>query len=426
MAHLLIVELPGGNDADIVHAALERGDSFSFLTHQIAHYQRQRELFAMLSQAHEIVELPYFDYPQLEEKVLAVHARRRIDAVLCLVDTRLIDAARLAARLGLRHIAPNTATLLRDKYRVRCHLAQRGLAQPPFELAESNEGLKRAVSALGLPVLIKPADGYGSQNIVVLRQEVDLDPLLTPLEDMLPSRLDYGLGVSANDRLLVERFMEGTVVGCDTLSVDGTHRMLGINEKSFFDPPSFAIRGGCFTPHGTQFAAIERYVFSVLDALGFDWGATHTELMLTPEGPRLIEVNARLVGARIPRLVSYALQRNFHADLIDVHLGKWPQQAFEADSACVGVTRWIVADTPGILQQVELPDWQDDGIRCVEILKQPGDRVRAPFENADRIGCVMVTAETRTQAEEIADRFVAQTRVRLRHPQLCEPQLETL
>jgi hypothetical protein len=46
--------------------------------------------------------------------------------------------------------------------------------------------------------------------------------------------------------------------------------------------------------------------------------------------------------------------------------------------------------------------------------------VRPPFENADRIGYVMVSGR-RAEAEEVADRFVAEARVRL-----CEeaPALE--
>jgi hypothetical protein len=62
----------------------------------------------------------------------------------------------------------------------------------------------------------------------------DLDPLLSPLEDMLPSGADYGLGVTANDRMLVERNMTGIVLGCDTLTSAGRHTLLGVHEKESF------------------------------------------------------------------------------------------------------------------------------------------------------------------------------------------------
>jgi biotin carboxylase len=330
----------------------------------------------------------------------------------------LTEAARLAKRLKLRYLNPASAALLRDKFRVRTRLAEHGLAQPEFALATSNHDLKRAVERLSLPLLIKPTDGYGSHNIVVLRDPEDLQSPLSPLDDLLPYRADYGLGVQANERALVERYMTGTVIGCDTLTANGRHSLLGIHSKLFFQPPSFAIRGACFSPDRAEFEDLRRYLFSALDAVKFDWGAAHTELMLTAEGPCLIEINARLVGAKLPRLVGYTLNRSVHADVIALHLGAWSP----TPSICLnnlGVVRWIVADTQGILEAVQLPGWRDPRIRCVEILKRPGDTVQPPYENADRIGYVVVCGPSRAEAEQLADCFVSQTKIMLRstpHP----------
>ena len=412
MAHLLIIELPGGNDTDIIKAAISRGDEFTFISAELDHYHRQPQVNSALLLAREKIEVPFFDYCEVEERVLDVHSRYRIDAVICLIDIRITEAARLAHKLGLPFLNPASAALLRDKYSVRRRLAELNIAQVPFELATSNEELKGAVEKLGLPVLIKPADGYGSQNIVVLRYAEDLDPLLSPLDNLLPMRADYGLGVRANDRMLVERYMSGTVVGCDILSVNGRHTLLGINEKLMYEPPSFAIRGGCFTPNRPEFETIEKYAFSLLDAVGFDWGATHIELMLTTEGPRLIEINPRLVGAKIARLVGYGLGCSIHEKVIGLHAGESPSCP-APDSSMIAVSRWILASAPGILENIELPVWQDPRICCVELLKRPGDHVRPPLENADRIGYVMACATNRSGAEELADRYVSECRCNL-------------
>ncbi len=70
----------------------------------------------------------------------------------------------------------------------------------------------------------------------MLEFEEDLAPWMSPLEDMLPSRADYGLGVKANDRLLVEQYMKGVVIGCDTFTHNGQHTLIGVNEKLFLNP----------------------------------------------------------------------------------------------------------------------------------------------------------------------------------------------
>jgi biotin carboxylase len=189
--------------------------------------------------------------------------------------------------------------------------------------------------------------------------------------------------------------------------------VLGVHEKLMYAPPSFAMRGSTFVPHcaSTPVAPeVERYVRALLDAVAYDWGATHIEIMLTAEGPRLIEINPRLVGAKMPRLVSHTLGRSMHADLIALHLGVAPaHERFPTQGA--GSIRWVVADRRGTLQAVRLPGASGDHIRCAEMLKQPGDAVCPPFENADRLGYVMACAADRATAEAEADAFVAQTAV---------------
>ena len=404
MAHLLIIELPGGNDTDIIQAAIDRGDSFTFLTADLALYQQQPAVHTLLQYAHTCLEVPGFNMQEVEAQVLAAHQVMPFEAVLCLLDIRLIEAATLAQKLGLKYLNPTSAQLLRDKFSVRQRLQECVIAQPLFALATSNDALKEAVAHMGLPVLIKPSDGYGSQNIVVLEFEEDLAPWMSPLEDMLPSRADYGLGVKANDRLLVEQYMKGVVIGCDTFTHNGQHTLIGVNEKLFFEPPSFAIRGGCFTPNQGQFKAIEAYVFALLDAVDFDCGATHIELMVHANGLNLIEINPRLVGAKIPRLISLACKRSIHSDLIDLHLGRSVAPFSEATE--VAVTRWLVADQTATLAKVDTPTSDDPRIACVELLKRVGDPVRPPMENADRIGYVMSCAPSRLEADAAAEDFI--------------------
>ncbi|MBI1395881.1 MAG: ATP-grasp domain-containing protein [Betaproteobacteria bacterium] len=415
MAHLLVVELPGGNDTDLLQAAIADGHDVTFLSADLGHYRARPDVDAVLRSARERIEVAPFDYDDVERRVLALHCARPVDAVLCLIDTRMPEAARLARRLGLRHLDPDAATLLRDKARVRARLVERGIPQPEFRACASNDDLRRAVAEIGLPVLIKPADGYGSQNIVMLRHPEDLEPPLSPLDELLPCFADYGLGARASGRMIVERCLEGSIVGCDTFTAAGSHTLLGVHEKLFFDPPSFAIRGGCFSPDGPQFDALRAYLFAVLDAAGFDWGAAHTEIALTRDGPRLIEINPRLVGAKIPRLVSATLGRSVHADLIALHLGRW-RPPTRAPAPMVGVTRWIVADQAGTLADVRIPPSGNPAIRCTEILRMPGEAVRPPYENADRIGYVIACASSREEAERIADEHVRRTRIRLHRP----------
>jgi biotin carboxylase len=413
MSHLLIMDLPGGNDTDILQAAILGGHTFVFLTSDIEIYSAQKAVQHFLDKAQDVIDIPGFDGEEVQSRVLELHRSKPFDALLCLIDIRLIEAAQLAHKLGLRYLNPQSAMLLRDKFKVRERLAQFGVHQPEHLLATSGEELKAAVKILGLPVLIKPVDGYGSQNIIVLERPEDLEPWISPLERILPSHADYGLGVKANDRLMVERYMKGDFLGCDTFTLDGQHTLLGVNEKLMFASPSFAIKGGCFWPDDPRREVLEDYIFPILDAVGFDVGATHIELMMTQEGPQLIEINPRLVGAKIARLMGFSLNRSVHLDLINLHLGTWRPQMLEDPPHLAAVTRWLTVQEMGTLKRIDLPHTQDPRIKSVEILKKPGDAVSYPFENAHRIGFVMTAAQTRQDAERLAEQYIQDTNVTL-------------
>ena len=189
------------------------------------------------------------------------------------------------------------------------------------------------------------------------------------------------------------------------MTIDGRHYFLGINEKQFFPVPSFAIRGSCFPSEGFDQDSIRDYVFAILDAVGFDWGMAHIELIVTANGPMLVEVNPRLVGAKIPRLLNLAFERSIHSDLIALHLGEL--QDFSFIPTHYAVSRWFVAEQYGVLTKLDLPKMPDPQVRCVEIVKKTGALVHSPYTNGDRIGYVMVTATDRASTESIAEKFIS-------------------
>jgi biotin carboxylase len=91
--------------------------------------------------------------------------------------------------------------------------------------------------------------------------------------------------------------------------------VVGITAKHLGPPPHFVEIGHDFpAPLDPPDAdAIGAAAVQALRALGLGWGPAHVELRLTSAGPRIVEVNPRLAGGMIPRMVEEALG----VDLID-------------------------------------------------------------------------------------------------------------
>jgi biotin carboxylase len=420
MSHLLVIDLPGGNDGDVLWAALSLGHRYTLASGDPAHYRRQAALGPLLDRAGAMLELPA-DGDDWVPQLLAAHRADPFDAVLCLQDLRLVESARIANELGLRHVSTCAALCCRDKAAVRTCLAHAGLAhaglvQAPYVLvepgADAGGRLIVAVARVGLPAIVKPVDGFGSQHVFGLRNAADLE-ILRHLADLIAQGPgDYGLGNAASGALLVERLFDGPLLGCDVMRSGGRQVLLGVNAKIMAVPPSFAILGGCFTANAGQFAALDQWLGLVLDAAGFDHGAAHVELVMTKEGPQLVEINPRLVGARLARMIDAATGRSVHADLIDLHLsGTLPPIA---DRPRHAVARWLIARDAGVLAGIDWPECDDPALVGVVENAQRGQAVRPALDNADRLAMVITAGADATVIEALAMRVIADAQIRLR------------
>lgn len=105
-----------------------------------------------------------------------------------------------------------------------------------------------------------------------------------------------------NASVVVQEQAIGTEFAVGTVSAKGRHylaHLIKYNKKSchgretLFDYVEFL-------PYvKAQHQRIFEYTQQALDALGFRWGASHNEIMLTKDGPRLIEVGARICGGPV-------------------------------------------------------------------------------------------------------------------------------
>jgi glutathione synthase/RimK-type ligase-like ATP-grasp enzyme len=229
VAHILVIDLPGGNDADVLEAIIERGDEFTFLTSDLSLYRQQATIAPLLAKARHEIEVPSFDFNEIL-KALSAKMTLPLNAAICIVDIRMVMAAKIADHFGLAFLAPNVTMTLRDKFTVREKLAAAGIGNQHFRLARSEQEMLQAIDEIGYPVVIKPCDGYASQNIVMLHGPEDLDPLISPIPSLAEQSTDYGLGVKANQRWIVEKYLQGSFIGVDMMTHKGVHHFVGVNE----------------------------------------------------------------------------------------------------------------------------------------------------------------------------------------------------
>ena len=244
------------------------------------------------------------------DELLASLHDHGVDGVVAFTDSQLALAAQLADSLGLQGNATAVIDRLNDKYLQRSALAEAGILGPRFVRIPRTDDAAAAVartSELSFPVVVKPCHGDSSRDVISIDGPAELGALLE-LAAAEPTRREDFIA----EEYLANRTRGGHQAFASYVSVEmivqsGRPVPLAITGRFPLAEPFR--ESGSFMPHALD----EDEAAQVLDlaveaavAVGVCSGALHTEIKLTPSGPRVIEVNGRVGGGGIDSLYARA------------------------------------------------------------------------------------------------------------------------
>ncbi|MHC5174567.1 ATP-grasp domain-containing protein [Serratia rubidaea] len=217
--------------------------------------------------------------------------------VIAGADSGIALADMLASAMGIPAANdPETTDWRRNKYISQQKLAEKGIRSIRQCKASSAAELVSWAELNGYPVIVKPLNSGASDGVTLCESGEDVQ---RAAEQLLGKENLLGY---VNDELLIQELIDGTQYFVNTLSWHGQHYVTDIWEQV-----RSRVSGGAYNFEGmhlidaqeTYARALATYTLEVLSALGVDYGAAHNEVILTAEGPVLIETNARLMGASI-------------------------------------------------------------------------------------------------------------------------------
>jgi ATP-grasp domain len=303
-----------------------------------------------------------------------VAADEPLSGVLTWDEARILQASKVAAALGLPGGDPDMVMRCRDKHLTREALDAAGVPQPQSIMAGSPEQARAAAEQIGYPVVLKPRAMAASLGVVRVDTPEELDAQFAFARDTtVPGAWRY-------DVVLVEEYLTGPEISIDSAVHGGRVFPMFVARKEVGYPPYFEEVGHVVDAADPLLA--DAKVLQLLQdthtALGFTDGMTHAELKLTPAGPKIIEVNARLGGDLIPYLGLRASGMDPGLAAATVACGQPPELV--ADRTLVGAVRFFYVDhddtTIGAVEvdRDALPGTVDRVVPLVE----PGEVVSPP------------------------------------------------
>lgn len=280
------------------------------------------------------------------------------------------------------------------KSHMRNRLKENHVPIPEYYAVSDYEGFKEAVQKLKGYCIVKPADNAGSRGVLLVDTDLDIS-----LKDMY----EYSKGNSKTGTVMVEEFMSGAEVSVEAMTVNGETQIITITDKYITPPPYFVELAHC-EPSMLEDKVkeqIENVALQAIKAINLQNGPSHTEIKVTKDGPKVVELAARLGGDFITsRLVPLSTGIDMVGASVELAVG----EKIDIERKCNrGAAIHFIQAEEGIIKQIIVPDevYNLKGVEEVVIYKKAGDHVYGTKSSNDRLGHVITSADTADDAMRI-------------------------
>jgi biotin carboxylase len=204
----------------------------------------------------------------------------------------------LAERLGVPANGTRRSAARRDKYAMTEAVRAAGLrCAAQFADAEPEALVDWAERSAAYPVVVKPRRSAAGDSVFICRTP---EEVREAAKMVLATPTIYG---ELNQDVVAQSYLRGTEYVVDTVSHEGRRYTCGVWEYQKRLLPSgrnIYDRERLLAADEEPAPALIAYVHEVLTVLDVRYGPAHAEVIMTADGPALVEVGARIAGNMHP------------------------------------------------------------------------------------------------------------------------------
>ena len=330
------------------------------------------------------------------EAICKVAEEFKPDGIMTLAtDMPMRSIAAATTRLGLSGISMDTAIKSTDKGEMIKAFKEHNVESPWFFIIEDVESLRDLLPTLSYPCILKPTDNAGSRGVMLVNSAAEL-----------MEAYQYSVSQSRGGLVILEEFLTGPEVSVEVMVVDGLPHVLQVTDKLTTGAPNF-VEMGHNQPSMLPTEDVDKIkdlACRAVKSVGINCGPSHVEIKLTPTGPKMVELGARMGGDCITtHLVPLSTGVDMIKATIDVALGLTPDitptlhkgsaiRFFDGPCGFVSAIEGVVE-----AQSVE-------GVQEIAFTKNIGDEVTEIHSSLDRCGFVIAQCDSATEAIEACEK----------------------
>lgn len=281
----------------------------------------------------------------------------------------------VAQELDLTGNSLSCSLVTTNKFEMRQQLTNNKIPCPRYISFGADKVFQEdLVSELDYPLIVKPVDRSGSRGITLIESPAELE-----------TAVERAMAESFSKRVIIEEFINGREISVEMISWKGTHHFLAITEKVTTGPQYFVEveqHEPAFIPDELHEKIISLTTAS-LSALGVEYGASHSELIITQQGELyVVEIGARMGGDNIGAyLVEMSTGYDFVKGVIDVAMGYEPE-VIKNKNAFAGI--YYLTPLRGKVKEVMINTDRFPQVKHYEVFIKPGMLTNYPVRDSSQ------------------------------------------
>lgn len=320
----------------------------------------------------------------------------RINGVIAMCSDVPLSVAMVADKLNLPGLNLESALWVSDKLLMKEQLQKMEVPIPHFCSVDSAIKVKSLAKIFGYPFIIKPVDSRGARGVQLLDTEAQID------KAFIQAKIESPTG-----RVMIEEYLAGPQVSTETLIDNGKCFTLGFSDRNYewlAKTKPYIIENGGDSPsmlHPDEQSAIVQTAENAALALGINQGVAKGDMVLTKEGPKVIEIAGRLSGGYFSTTqIPLATGVNFIEQAIKLALGEQllVQDVTPKHHKAIAIRYLDIP--PGRIKHIDGTQlaMNSQGVELLSMLINVGGKSSTLVNHTQRAGFAICSAETKSEA----------------------------
>jgi biotin carboxylase len=380
-----------GSSREAVKAANELGYYTVVFTDQEKQIQQRSEY----SDVHQLTLVNLSDREEIKKQIHLLQKRgNEIVIITSFVAKYVQTASMLADEYCVNYLSTEALAIMENKEKTRTFFENEAFT-PSFNLISKDVQMPLMLTyqKLKFPAVAKCASSTGSKDVLFSENMKELKKNVGKLRTKNP-----------NETIIIEEYVIGDQYLVEVLVTNWKVQIGAIIKQEITKGKRFIVTGyGVLAevPLYIEESLLE-VIETIVSKLDFKNGAFHLELRLTEEGWKLIEINPRISGGAMNKMIEAAFGYSLVEETLKMLAGEIP--SLEKNTNYYVFTQYVIIDQKGILEKVtgKRRAMTTPGVVEVYIKPKSGTYLTPPLSMGHRYAYIIAKAETFEEAQRIA------------------------